>query len=271
MLEEDNTLLSIRKQSALLKLNRSNVYYVRRSINSEDIKMMGIIDEVHTKSPCYGRRRIHHELLRQGIFIGERHLTRLMKKMGIEAIYPHPNTSKSEPNHSIYPYLLKGVIANNPDHIWATDITYIKIKGTFMYLSVIVDWYSRYIVSWDLGERMNEDFVLRVLNEALAHSIPQIHNSDQGSVYTANEYTDLLKFNNIQISMDHRGRCFDNIFTERLWRTIKYEEVYIKEYESPKDARISLKQYITYYNNERLHSSLSYRTPKEIYFNNNLY
>lgn len=242
------------------------MYYTPVAMSKRDVELLDAIDKIHTDNPCYGYRRIHAKLNRDGYVVGEDHVISLMKILGIQAIYPHPNTSKPSVEHKIYPYLLKGVIANYPDHIWAYDITYIKLLGSWIYLCAIVDWFSRFIVGWVLAERMSVDLVLATWQMAFAtNHIPIYSNSDQGSQMTANATIDLIESKGIQISMDHTGRCFDNIFTERLWRTIKYEEVYIKEYHSPKEAKVEIGNYISYYNNERLHSSLEYNTPHEIY------
>lgn len=191
-----------------------------------------------------------------------------MQIMGIQAIYPGPKTSDPDKQHVKYPYLLKGVTAGFPNHIWGTDITYIRVKGTWMYLVAILDWFSRYVVSWELSDTLCVEFCLEALKKALEIAIPGIHNSDQGAQFTAEEYLALLKlYETIRISMDGRGRAMDNIFTERLWRTVKYEEVYLKEYQSPKEARQSLREYFNFYNHERKHQALKYETPEKVYFN----
>ncbi len=266
-IEADSTV-SIRKQSVLLQLNRSSLYYDPEPISTCDLKLMHRIDEIHTKSPCYGRRPMHAQLLRDGFCVGERHVGSLMRTMGIEAIYPHPDTSRNGPGHAVYPYLLKHITAAYPNHIWSIDITYIRLSHGFMYLCAILDWYSRLVLAWRCYERMDVSLTVDTLMEALErYKKPLIHNSDQGSQMTASEYIAILEGREIAISMDHRGRCFDNIFTERLCRTVKYEEVYLKEYDSPREARSNLEAYFTYYNDERLHASLDYATPREIYTN----
>jgi len=263
---EKDSILSIREQAALLQLNRSSLYYDPMPLG-KDLSLMALIDQIYTNNPWYGRRRVHAQLLRDGYTIGERHVGTLMEKMGYEAICPKPNTSKKSHAHLIYPYLLRGVHASYPNHIWATDITYIKMKQGFIYLCVMLDWFSRYIISWHIEERIDVVLPLQVLTNALRTATPLIHNSDQGSVFTANAYTQMLVNARVQISMDGKARCFDNIFTERLWRTIKYEEVYLKDYLNPREAKRSLGEYILYYNTKRLHSALSYHTPEEYYFN----
>lgn len=227
------------------------------------------IDQVYTDKPFYGRIKITKELYRQGIVVNHKYVYRLMKLMGIEAIVPKRswNLSKGNPNHQIYPYLLGNLTIDKPNQVWGIDITYIKLHHGWLYLTAILDWYSRYVLSWQLSDTLAVDFCVDTLKNALTINQPLIHNSDQGSQFTSEAYLGILKcYPNISISMDGRGRAFDNIFTERLWRTIKYEEVYLKDYQSPKQARLSLQKYIKFYNHERLHQSLSYATPAEVYF-----
>ena len=203
-----------------------------------------------------------------GIVVNHKRVHRFMQVMEIQALYPKPKISTPDKQHEVYPYLLKGVTAGYPNHIWGTDITYIRVKGTWMYLVAILDWFSRYVVSWELSDSLTGEFCREALRRALEIAIPEIHNSDQGAQFTAEEYLAILKaFETIQISMDSRGRAMDNIFTERLWRTVKYEEVYLKEYQSPRQARQSLTEYFTFYNHERKHQSLQYETPEAVYFN----
>ena len=267
-IERENTLLSIRRQCALLQLNRSNFYYERKpDISVWDKEIMDEIDKIYTKCPFYGYPRITKELHKRNYPVNHKRVYRLMGLMGIEAVFPKPNTSRPNITHDIYPYLLKGLDISYPNQVWGVDITYVRMKNEWLYLVAILDWYSRYIVAWELSDSLNVNFCCETLKRALMTATPQIHNSDQGSQFTSNEYLDLLKGKEtIKISMDHKGRCFDNIFTERLWRTVRYEEVYLKSYESPKDARQSLTNYVTFYNRERLHQSLDYKTPEEIYF-----
>ena len=228
---------------------------------------MNRIDEIYTEFPYYGSPRITAELHRSGVAANHKAVERLMRLMGIQAIYPKPNTSKPHPDHVKYPYLLNGVTARYPNHIWGTDITYIRAKGNWFYLVAILDWYSRYVVSWKLSQSISVEFCVATLTEALRIASPEIHNSDQGSQFTAEEYIAILQQHpEIQISMDGRGRCFDNIFTERLWRTVKYEEVYPHDYQSYQEATESLHRYLSLYNMRRLHQSLEYQTPAEVYF-----
>ena len=199
------------------------------------------------------------------ICLGRDHVRRLMKVLGIEAIYPKKNTSTPAPGHRIYPYLLRGYEIYRPNQVWGADITYIRMEQGFCYLAAIIDWFSRYVVSWELSATMETEFCVRALRSALSRSMPDIHNSDQGSQYTSHEYTTILSDKQIAISMDGRGRCMDNIFTERLWRTVKYEEVYLKQYRTIDDVREGLSAYFPFYNEERKHQSLGYKTPGEIY------
>jgi len=261
-------MLSIRRQCALLQLNRSTVYYPRQpEVTEVDKLVMDEIDRIYTKRPYYGYPRITKELKKRNYSVNHKRVYRLMKVMGIEGLIPKKNLSLSDKTHEVYPYLLEDVTVSRPNQVWGVDITYVRLKKEWLYLVAIMDWYSRYIVSWELSDNMNVGFCCEALKQALTIAIPEIHNSDQGSQFTSNEYLALLKdTETIRISMDHKGRCFDNIFVERLWRTIKYEEVYLKSYESPREARQSLTEYLNFYNKERFHSSLSYKTPAEIYF-----
>lgn len=231
---------------------------------------MNRIDEIYTEFPYYGAPRITAELHRRNFGANHKTVERLMRVMGIQGIYPKRNTSKPHQGHLKYPYLLNGVRANHPNHIWGTDITYVRANGIWFYLVAILDWYSRYVLSWRLSQTMSVDFCIAALTEALSLAIPDIHNSDQGSQFTAEEYIALLtRHPEIKISMDGRGRCFDNIFTERLWRTVKYEEVYLHDYREYSEANQSLGNYFHVYNNKRLHQSLDYQTPSEVYFTKN--
>jgi len=226
---------------------------------------MRIIDEEYTKHPFYGSRRITAWLKRQGYEINRKRISRLMRMMGIEAIYPKPHLSKPLKEHRKYPYLLRGLTINRPDYVWAADITYIRMKSGFVYLVTIIDWYSRYVLSSEVSITLEKDFCISSLDKALQYSKPEIFNTDQGVQFTNNDFTRHLKKNDITISMDGRGRAFDNIFVERLWRSVKYEEVYINDYDTVMDAVFSLSKYFEFYNNERPHQSLGYQTPYEVY------
>lgn len=232
---------------------------------------MNLVDEIYTEFPYYGSPRITAELKRRGFVINHKTIERLMRLMGIQGIYPKKRTTIPNPEHLKYPYLLNGVRAKAPNHIWGTDITYVRAQGVWFYLVAILDWYSRYVLTWKLSPVMTVDFCAAALTEALLMAIPDIHNSDQGSQFTSQQYISLLtQHPQIQISMDGRGRCFDNIFTERLWRTVKYEEVYLHDYRSELEASSSLSKYFLTYNTKRLHQSLDYHTPAEIYFGTKL-
>lgn len=266
LIEPNHEKISIIRQCDLLGINRSGYYYQPKPISLETISLMKRIDTIYTDKPYYGYPKITKQLQRDGFVVNRKRVSNLMQIMGIQAIRPKKNTSKSNTEHLKYPYLLKGLEIIRPNHVWGTDITYVRANGIWFYLIAILDWYSRYVINWKLSKNMYVNFCNETLSEALQNAVPIIHNSDQGSQFTSNDYTNILKQKNIQISMDGRGRCFDNIFTERLWRTVKYEEIYLKEYGSFKEAETSLKKYFHTYNTERLHQSLNYQTPAEVYF-----
>ena len=229
---------------------------------------MNKIDSIYTQRPTFGARRMKAQLKRKlGLTVSRKLVRKLMQLMGLEAIYQRPNTSKPHPDHKVFPYLLRHITASYPNHIWGTDITYIKAAGTWFYLTALLDWYSRYVVNWQLSDRLESDFCVKNLATALATAKPAYHNSDQGSQFTSRDYLGQLQaYPDIKISMDGRGRCHDNIFTERLWRTVKYEEVYLRDYSSFADARQSLNHFFHDYNTDTPHQSLNYRTPAEMYF-----
>jgi putative transposase len=258
--------LSIRKQCELLQLHRANLYYAPVKPSEETLRIMHRIDEIFTESPFFGSRKILEGLQREGFSIGRERVQSLMRKMGLIAIYPKPNLSKKHPEHKVYPYLLTNVKIVRPHQVWSTDITYIRLRPGFLYLVAIMDWFSRYVLSWRLSNSLDVSFCLEALEEALEQGCPGIFNTDQGSQFTSNEFTGMLLSKGIRISMDGRGRAFDNIFTERLWRSVKYEEVYIKDYQAYRDAREGLSNYFTFYNNRRYHQSLGYKTPSEIHY-----
>ena len=232
-----------------------------------NIELMNRIDEIYTRFPYYGARKITAQLKRErNEKINHKRIERLMGIMGIQAIFPHKNLSKANKQHAVYPYLLRNIVAKHPNHIWGTDITYVRAHGLWFYLVAIIDWYSRYVISWELSDNLKTEFCKKALNKALKIAIPNYHNSDQGIQFTSEEYVKILKkHSSIDISMDGRGRCFDNIFTERLWRSLKYEEIYLKDYNSFEQAKQSINNYFMIYNNERLHEALNYKTPAEIY------
>ena len=266
MIDWEKHELPISTQAQLLSLNRSGLYYQPAPPSVREVALKHRIDEIYTAHPYYGYRRIAAQLHREDLAVNQKTVARYMQEMSLAAIYPGPNLSKRSQRAAIYPYLLANTRACAPNHIWGIDITYIRLQRSWMYLVAILDWYSRYVVSWELDQTMQIDFVLEALQQALAHARPQICNSDQGSQFTSPHYTQLLLAHDVRISMDSKGRALDNVFTERLWRTIKYEEVYLKDYASPRQAREELKDYLRFYNEQRLHQSLDYRTPAEVYF-----
>lgn len=251
-------------QAELLGLNRSGLYYVPQAPSSEELIIKRRIDEIYTAHPFYGSRKIR-AVLGQERVINRKAVQRHMREMGLVAIYPGPNLSKRAPEHRVFPYLLRELAITQPNQVWGIDITYIRLRGSWLYLVAVLDWFSRYVVSWELDQTLEISFVLEATQRALMLATPTIWNSDQGSHFTSPQYVTLLQTAGVQISMDGRGRALDNIFTERLWRTVKYEEVYLHEYESPREARQQLTQYFNFYNTERPHQSLAYRTPAEIY------
>jgi len=248
-------------QAELLGISRYSLYYQPKPVDSETLSIMNRIDELYTKRPFYGSRKIAEEL-----GYNRKRIQRLMREMGIEAIYPKPNLSKNANQHPVYPYLLRGVAPHHPNHIWGTDITYIRMRQGFLYLVAFLDWYSRYVLSWRLSTTLTTDFVIEAANEALTVNIPEITNSDQGVQFASQEYLNIWNPETTRISMDGRGRAMDNIFTERLWRSVKYEEVYLKDYATVLEAKKNIADYFTFYNYERKHQSNNYKTPAEIYF-----
>lgn len=260
--------LSIRKQCDLLGLNRSTLYYMGSPAieTADNLDIMSLIDKQYLDTPFYGSRRITAWLRRQGYYVSRKRIQRLMRLMGIEGVAPKPGTSKPHPDHEIYPYLLRHLNIIKPNQVWSTDITYCAMNSGFMYLAAIIDWYSRFVISWELSNTLDADFCVVALNRALEQGQPKIFNTDQGSQFTSKAFLAPLKERHIKISMDGRGRALDNIFVERLWRTLKYEWLYLNDYDKVSDLSSGLKKYLNFYNNERLHSSLKYRTPQEIYF-----
>jgi putative transposase len=258
--------LSVRVQSQLLGLNRSGLYYRPAPPSAAEVQIKHRLDEAYTAHPYYGSRRLAAHLRRNGLVISRKAVQRHMHELGIAGVAPGPATSRPTPEHRIYPYLLRTMTASYPNHVWGVDITYVRLQGSWLYLVAVLDWFSRYIISWELDQTLALGFVLTATERALASATPTIWNSDQGSQFTSPQYVHLLEQAQVQISMDGRGRAMDNIFTERLWRTIKYEEVYLHDYTTPKEARASLRSYIEFYNQGRVHQALAYRTPAEVYF-----
>lgn len=263
---EPQSSISLTRQSQLFDVSRSSIYYEKK-IDLVDLAAMRAIDIAFTKCPFYGSRRIQIALEREHrLALCREHVIRLMRLMGLETLYPKHDTSTPNQLHPIYPYLLRNLIATYPNHIWGTDITYIRLAHGFCYLVAIIDWYSRYVVHWELSETLEISFCLSNVTRALEKGIPAIHNSDQGSHFTSSQYTDILKTKNISISMDGRGRCMDNIFTERLWRSLKYECVYLHEFATFADAKRIIHNYFLFYNTDRPHQALDYQTPASLYF-----
>jgi len=248
--------ISVMRQCELLGISRSTYYYRPRPMSELNLELMRLIDEQYTKTPFYGVPRMTAWLKRQGYEVNHKRVERLMRLMGLQAVYPRRRLSIPSKEHKIYPYLLRGVEIKQPDEVWSADITYIRMLRGFLYLVAIMDWYSRYVLAWELSITMEKEFCLEALDKALKVSCPTIFNTDQGSQFTSREFTGRLETEGIAISMDGRGRVFDNIFIERLWRTVKYEEVYLHDYGNVREAKQSLSRYFEFYNNERIHSSL---------------
>lgn len=249
-------------QAELLGISRGSLYYQPKMVDPQTLLVMNQIDGLYTKRPFYGSRKIARDL-----GYNRKRVQRLMRQMGIEAIYQKPNLSQNNLPHPVYPYLLKGVTAHHPNHIWGTDITYIRMHQGFLYLVAYLDWFSRFVLSFKLSTTLDSSFVIEAAEEAiLQFGLPEIENSDQGVQFTSRDYLNIWIQNNVQISMDSRGRAMDNIFTERLWRSLKYEEIYLKDYATVLEAREEITNYFKFYNYERRHQSLKYKTPAEIYF-----
>ncbi len=264
---DTNHRLPVVRQAQLLELSRSSVYYLPRPTSSEDLALMRRIDELHLEHPFAGGRMMRDFLKGEGHFIGRKHVATLMKTMGIEALYRKPNTSRRHAAHPIYPYLLRGLTIERPNHVWAMDITYVPMARGFVYLAAVMDWASRRVLSWRVSISMSTDFCIEALQEAIAHyGTPEIFNTDQGSQFTSLEFTDVLKAHDIKISMDGKGCWRDNVFVERLWKSIKYEEIYLHAYNSVSDARAGIGKYLSFYNQRRPHTEHGGDTPDNMYF-----
>lgn len=266
MIEPCYSEIPIYRQCELLGLSRSGYYYRPQEESQLNEHLMNLLDEQYTKMPYYGVGKMTEWLRRQGFPVNPKRIRRLLRLMGLEAIYPKKRLSIPAENYKKYPYLLRELAIERPDQVWCADITYIRMLHGFVYLVAVMDWYSRYVLAWELSNSLDKQFCLDALGRALSISQPEIFNSDQGSQFTSTEFTGKLEIAGVRISMDGRGRVFDNIFIERLWRSVKYEEVYTKSYESVRDAHDNLARYFRLYNSERLHESLGYRTPHEVYF-----
>ena len=265
MIDHDSKDFSVREQCRILGINRSGLYYEARPLTKETLKIMRLLDEEHTRHPFYGVPKMTEFLRRKGYRVGRDRVRTLLRSMGLEAVYPKPKTSIKAKDHKIYPYLLKDVEVIRPNQVWSADITYIRLEEGFVYLAAIVDWYSRYLISWRVSNTMDTNFCVEALEEALKYARPEIFNTDQGSQFTSMAFTGILEKNGISISMDAKGRVFDNIFIERLWRTVKYENIYIKDYKTIPDLKTGLIEYFDFYNGERYHQNLDYKTPWEVY------
>lgn len=270
-IEKESTTLTLREQAGLLGISRSSLYYQPRLVDAETLDLMNRIDKIHTDWPVYGARKIAAQVTRDvGIVIGRKRVGSLMEEMGIAAVYPTPKLSLNGSDHPVFPYLLKGIVITTPNQVWGADITYIKLHGGYLYLVAFLDWYSRFVVSWELSNTLDVQFCLDAAEQALSVGVPGIMNVDQGVQFTSLDFIGMWNPEETKISMDHKGRCFDNIFTERFWRSLKYEEVYLKDYQTVREARASIGDYIERYNYERLHEALGYRTPAELYFSDSL-
>ena len=266
MVERADSEVPLRVQAALLGLSRSSLYYQPAPPAPREVALKHRIDELYTAHPYYGSRRIAAVLRQEGQVVNRKAVQRHMREMGLAGVAPGPHTSRRHPAHPVYPYLLRHVTPAHPNHIWGIDITYVRLQAGWLYLVAVLDWYARYVVAWELDQTLDLGFVLQAVDQALAVGCPTIWNSDQGSHFTSSQYLDRLQARGIQISMDGQGRALDNIFTERLWRTVKYEEVYLQSYQTPREARHSLARYFHFYNHARPHQALGYRIPAALYF-----
>jgi putative transposase len=266
MIDPKHPDISIRRQCDLIGLNRSSFYMKPASESSLNLELMRQIDEQYLKTPFYGVRRMTVILQRQGYKVNHKRIARLMRIMGVQALFPRKDLSQSAQGHQIYPYLLRGVKIQHVNQVWSTDITYVPMTQGFMYLVAIIDWWSRYVLTWRLSNTLDGDFCLATLKQVLEHGQPEIFNTDQGAQFTAKDFTQYLLDADVKISMDGKGRALDNIFVERLWRSVKYEDIYLKNYESVPALQKGLQDYFQFYNYERPHQSLNYRVPAEVYY-----
>jgi putative transposase len=265
LVEPDHSVLSVRRQCELLGLCRASLYYEPAPATEENLRLMRLLDREYTAHPFLGSRRLTAWLIGQGERVNRKRVQRLMRLMGLEAIYPKPRLSAARAGHRIYPYLLRDVAVERPDQVWSTDITYVPLAKGFMYLAAIIDWYSRYVIAWRLSNTLDGEFCLDMLDEALRLGRPEVFNTDQGVQFTAQAWTGRLESAGVKVSMDGKGRCLDNVFVERLWRTVKYEDIYLMGYEGVSELRRGLGRYFPYYNEARPHQALDYRTPADVY------
>ena len=266
-MDRQHPSLSVVRQCALLGISRSSVYYQPVPASQENLELMKLIDQQYLDRPFYGSRRMTAWLRNQGYGVNRKRVRRLMGIMGLRAIYRRPRTSQSAPGQKVYPYLLRGVAITQPNQVWTADITYIPMARGFLYLVAIMDWYSRYVFAWRLSNTLEASFCVEALEEALRKGVPEIFNTDQGAQFTSQTFTGLLEQHGVRVSMDGKGHYTDNLFIERLWRSLKYEEVYLKAYTGGKEARVGIGEYFDFYNMERLHQALGYRTPAEVFIN----
>lgn len=265
LVDIDHETLSVRRQCELLGLARSSCYYEAVPESAENLGLMRLLDEQYLRTPFYGSRRMAWWLETQGVIVNRKRVQRLMQAMSLEAIHPKPRTTVKDHRHRVYPYLLRGFEVTQVDEVWSTDITYIPMRSGFLYLAAVIDWFSRCVLSWQLSNSLEGGFCLEVLEAALAKGRPEIFNTDQGCQFTSTRFTSRLERAGVKVSMDGRGRCLDNVFVERLWRTVKYEEVYLKDYADGREAERSLRDYLRFYCDERPHSSLGMQTPAAVY------
>jgi putative transposase len=265
LVDSMNKELSVRQQCQLLGLNRSSLYYMAMNESELNLHLMRLLDEQYTRTPYYGVLRMEAYLRSLGYDVNEKRVRRLLRQMGLEAIYQKPNLSQPNPEHKVYPYLLRNISIQRIDQVWSTDITYIRLASGFVYLMAVIDWHSRYVLGWALSTSLDADFCIEAVAKILSNRRCEIFNTDQGSQFTTPRFTDPLLELGIRISMDGRGRALDNIFVERLWRTVKYEYVYLQDIQSVQEAREGFKRYFSFYNDERFHQSLDYKTPAQVY------
>lgn len=269
LIEREERELPLLIQADLLGISRASLYYRSVPARPEEVALKRRIDEIYTQCPFYGSRKVTAVLQREEWSVNRKAVQRHMREMGIAGIGPGPNLSRRNREQAVYPYLLRNLVVERPDHVWGIDITYVRLTEGWVYLVAVLDWYSRYVVSWEIDQTLEIGFVLNCVERALGTTAPEIFNSDQGSHFTSEQYLEPLRTKGVRISMDGKGRALDNIFTERLWRSVKYEEVYLKNYETPREARVGLNGYLNFYNTERPHQSLGYRTPREVYAGSN--
>jgi len=267
LIESTNSVLTVKAQCSLIELNLSSYYYHPLGITEEELELMAKIDRIYTKTPFYGVLKITEELRRRGAIYNHKRIGRLMHLMGIQAVTPKKNLSKPNKGHLVYPYLLRDVKITETNQVWSTDITYLPIYKGYAYLVAVIDWFSKFVLSWELSTGLDVYFCLEALDKALRQGKPKIFNTDQGSQFTSKSFTERVIGDKIQLSMDSKGRALDNIFIERLWRSLKYEDIYLKDYQSLTELREGLKNYFYFYNYERVHQTLDYKTPAEVFFN----